>query len=179
MFTVVPLNTSYVSSLSSVTKRIQFGYKTVRGIVFSETYWIPSSFLNASNHSKFSIAATANVQVNYEPQIFDKEQSSDLGWQASILAKVSSCKTSRCMRKLQISIPRNHCQGKTKICCNLTVLCAKWQNIKPIKQKVYNKKGHNSGNFYTMYSFAENFLIQTKQRYLLIDFTHKPFYDCQ
>ncbi|RLW09143.1 hypothetical protein DV515_00002816, partial [Chloebia gouldiae] len=40
------------------------------------------------NHSKFSIAATANVQVNYELPIFDKEQSSDLGWQASILAKV-------------------------------------------------------------------------------------------
>lgn len=76
-----------MSSLSSVSTQIQFGCKTVRGIVFSESYWIPSSFLNASNHSKFSIAATANVQVNYERQIFDKEQSSDLRWQASILAK--------------------------------------------------------------------------------------------
>ncbi|KAM6073411.1 uncharacterized protein LJ206_011196 isoform 1-T1 [Theristicus caerulescens] len=54
----------------------------------AETYWIPNSFSNASNHSKFSIAATANVQVNYEQQIFDKEKSSDFGWQASILAKV-------------------------------------------------------------------------------------------
>lgn len=44
------------------------------GIGFSEIYWIPNSFLNASNHSKFSIAATANVQVNYEQQIFDKEK---------------------------------------------------------------------------------------------------------
>lgn len=108
-----------------LNKHIQFACVTITRIVFSETYWIPNSFLNASNHSKFSIAATANVQVNYEQQIFDKEKSSDLGWQASILAKVSSCKTSRYMRKLSIARPRSHCQGKTKICCNLTVLCAR------------------------------------------------------
>lgn len=119
---------------------LQFALVTMTGMVFSETYWIPNSFLNASNHSKFSIAATANVQVNYKQQIFDKEKSSDLGWQASILAKVSSCKTSRCMRKLWIPRPRSHRQGKTKICCNLTVLCARWQNIKQKNQKVYNKK---------------------------------------
>lgn len=45
--------------------------------------------------------------------------------------------------------------------------------------KTKQQGGHNSGYFYTMYSFAELFLIQTKQRYLLIDFIHKPFYDCQ
>lgn len=128
-FTVVPLNILQVSSLYSLSKHVQFAYATITGIVFSETYWIPNSFLNASNHSKSSNAATANVQVNYEQQIFDKEKSSDLGWQASILAKVSSCKTSRYMRKLWIPQPRNHRQGKTKICCDLTVLCAKWQNI--------------------------------------------------
>lgn len=117
MFTVAPLNTSEllnVSSLPSVSKQIQFGYKTLRGIVISEIYWIPSSFLSASNHSKFSTAATANVQVNYEPQIFDKEQSSDLGWQASILAKVSSCKTSRCMRSFESQDPEIIAKGKQK-----------------------------------------------------------------
>lgn len=129
-----------MSSLYSLSKHVQFAYVTTTGIVFSETYWIPNSFLNASNHSKFSIAATANMQVNYEQQLFDKEKSSDLGWQASILAKVRSCKTSRYMRKLQIPRPRSHCQGKTKICCNLTVLCARQQNKKTIKQKLYNKK---------------------------------------
>lgn len=68
-----------MSSIYSLSKHVQFAYVTVTGIVSSETYWIPNSFLNASNHSKFSIAATANVQVNYEQQIFDKEKSSDLG----------------------------------------------------------------------------------------------------
>lgn len=79
---------------------------------YTETYWIPNSFLSASNHSKFSFAATANVQVNYEQQIFDKEKSSDLRWQASILAKVSSCKTSRYEEalnpKTRKSLPREN-----------------------------------------------------------------------
>lgn len=110
-----------ISILTLLSKCVHLACVTT--IVFSETYWIPNSFLNASNHSKFSIAATANVQVNYKQQIFDKEKSSDPGWQASILAKVSSCKTSRYMRKLQTARPRSHCQGKKKMLWFNSALC--------------------------------------------------------